>query len=297
MKNKQTQKGTIQMKQLRTNNTDTMKILNSYILTALVAALALSCMQFAQADVVFQFTESGGNVSMTSSGTLDTSKLVLSTLPDGWGGTGIEDNPTPGDIDIMGGNSFGDIDISFGFHPGTDTSAITNPGGPFTFTDLFSWTVTSGSKSFTTYSGFVGAFRQAGIGMISADISGGFWSPDQNWTSFGATFASLGLNVGTYSVIDSETGETITIQVGGQVGDLTLGARVKTGHGTNKVLLKWDPADGGKVQVFRNGVSRGVTADDGKAKDVLGNLTGDFTFQVCETDSGDCSNEVTVTVP
>jgi hypothetical protein len=293
MKNKQTQKGTIPMKQLRTNNTDTMKILNSYILIALVAALALSCMQFAQANVMFQFTESGGNVSMTSSGTLDTSKLVLSTFPDGWGGTGIEDNPT--DIDIMGGTSFGDIDISFGFHAGTDTSAITNPGGPFTFSD-FSWTVTSGSKSFTTYSGFDGGgIRQAGIGMISADISGGFWSPHQNWTSFGATFASLGLNVGTYSVIDSETGETITIQVGG--GELTLGARVKTGHGTNKVLLKWDPADGGKVQVFRNGVSRGATEDDGKAKDVLGNLTGDFTYQVCETDSGDCSNEVTVTVP
>ena len=84
---------------------------------------------------------------------------------------------------------------------------------------------------------------------------------------------------------------------GGGGGEITLVARVSTKNQTNKVRLKWTPADGGKVRVFRNGVSLGVTADDGLAKDVLGNLTGDFTYQVCETDSGDCSNEVTVTVP
>jgi len=37
--------------------------------------------------------------------------------------------------------------------------------------------------------------------------------------------------------------------------------------------------------------------DSGKAKSNLGTRTGTFTFQVCETDSGDCSNEVTVVVP
>ena len=84
---------------------------------------------------------------------------------------------------------------------------------------------------------------------------------------------------------------------GGGGGEITLVARVRTGHGTNKVQLKWDPADGGKMKILRNGASIGNTPDDGKAVDKLGNLTGDFTYQVCETDSGDCSNEVTVTVP
>ena len=32
------------------------------------------------------------------------------------------------------------------------------------------------------------------------------------------------------------------------------------------------------------------------AKDKLGTHTGTFTYQVCETDSGDCSNEVVVPV-
>lgn len=83
----------------------------------------------------------------------------------------------------------------------------------------------------------------------------------------------------------------------GTTGGITLQALVKTGHQTNKVLLKWSPANGGKVSISRNGVVIGKTADDGKAKDVLGNLSGDFTYQVCETDTGTCSNEVTVTVP
>ena len=40
-----------------------------------------------------------------------------------------------------------------------------------------------------------------------------------------------------------------------------------------------------------------VGADDGSTRDNLGAHTGTITYQVCETDSGDCSNEVDVTVP
>lgn len=179
------------------------------------AGLAL-CAAVAQADasVTFTFAEIGGTVVMTSSGTLDTTKLVGSALPDGWGGTGIENNATPGDIDIMGGTSFGGIDTLFGFSAGTDASAITNPGGPFTFSN-FDVVSIGGSKSFSTYSGFLGGLRQPGIGMRAADIVGGLWTPDQVWSwSPGTTFASLGLNAGTYAVSDAATGETITIQVG-----------------------------------------------------------------------------------
>ena len=48
------------------------------------------------------------------------------------------------------------------------------------------------------------------------------------------------------------------------------------------------------MNVLRNGAVVGTTADDGTAVDNLGTQTGTFTYQVCETDSGDCSNEVTV---
>lgn len=198
-----------------------MKKIKSYLLTPL-AALTLVCAQSAHANVIFHFTEVGSDVVMTSSGTLDTTKLLVSSFPDGWGGTGVENN-VAGDIDIMGGTSFGGVDSLFKFHPGTDSSAITNPGGPFSFSN-FGWSVTSGSKSFSTYSGFDAGVRQAGIGVIGGDIVGGLWTPDQNWIETGNTFASLGLNVGTYSVSDFETGETITIKVGEAVpeGGATL---------------------------------------------------------------------------
>lgn len=168
----------------------------------------------ADASIIFLFTEEGGTVKMTSHGTLDTSKLVSVVLPDGWGGTGTEHNGAPGDIDIMGGTSFGPINLQFGFNPGTDASAITNPGGPFSFSS-FPFVAVAGSRSFTTYSGFIDALRQPGIGIRREDLVGNLWTPDQEWTyAAGATFASLGLNPGTWAVSDILTGETITIQIG-----------------------------------------------------------------------------------
>jgi hypothetical protein len=80
-------------------------------------------------------------------------------------------------------------------------------------------------------------------------------------------------------------------------GNIVLQARVQTQGTQHNVQLRWSPADGGLVNLLRNGVVIGTTADDGQANNNLGNRTGTFTYQVCETDSGDCSNEVTVVVP
>jgi len=83
---------------------------------------------------------------------------------------------------------------------------------------------------------------------------------------------------------------------GGSGNEITLQARVKTHDNNHNVELKWAPADGGAMTIMRDGSSVGITADDGSAKDKLGAQTGTFTYQVCETDSGDCSNEVQVEV-
>jgi hypothetical protein len=80
-------------------------------------------------------------------------------------------------------------------------------------------------------------------------------------------------------------------------GDIVLQARLKTQGNKNQVQLKWSPADGGTVNVLRNGSVIATTPDDGKFPSNLGTHTGTFVYQVCETDSGDCSNEVTVVVP
>jgi len=80
-------------------------------------------------------------------------------------------------------------------------------------------------------------------------------------------------------------------------GDITLTARARTRQGSTTVSLKWDPADGGNVNVLRNGATVRTVPDNGSTRDNLHAMTGTFTYQVCETDSGDCSNEVDVTVP
>ena len=174
------------------------------------------------ADVLFAFNEVGGTVTMTSSGSLNTGNLVPSFLPDGWNGWGVQGSK---DIDVIGGANTGDITAQFGFSPGTDLSAITNPGGPLTGTYLTVASVT-GSKPFATYSGSNDGYvtLEAGIGVVGSDIDiGGIWTPDQNWTwGPGATFASLGLNIGTYTVSDAVTSESITIQVVPEPAALSL---------------------------------------------------------------------------
>jgi hypothetical protein len=187
---------------------------NLFKIATFAVALCLGTLaRQANASIVFSFTEVGGDVVMTPSGILDTTKLIVTGLPDGWTGTGTEHNGTPGDIDIMGGTSFGGVNVNFGFSAGTDASAITNPGGPFAFSQFNAVAIT-GSKSFTTYGGFLGGLRTAGIGVVTSDIAGGFWTPDQGWTYSGTNFAALGLITGTYAVSDSVTGESITIQIG-----------------------------------------------------------------------------------
>ena len=80
-------------------------------------------------------------------------------------------------------------------------------------------------------------------------------------------------------------------------GSIELRARVQTQGPNHRVQLQWRPADGGRMNVIRDGVNIGRVADDGQTSDKLGPNTGTFTYQVCETDSGDCSNEVIVQVP
>ena len=79
----------------------------------------------------------------------------------------------------------------------------------------------------------------------------------------------------------------------GRWGHRAYGANAcETQVNKQQVQLIWNPADGGSVNILRNGVVIRTTPDDGKVNDKLRIMTGTFTYQVCETDSGDCSNEV-----
>ena len=78
--------------------------------------------------------------------------------------------------------------------------------------------------------------------------------------------------------------------------DITLTAKQRVKNGKNQVQLSWTPADGGSVNLLRDSVVIQTTTDDGKTNDNV-RTNGTFTYQVCETDSGDCSNQVDVTFP
>ncbi len=89
------------------------------------------------------------------------------------------------------------------------------------------------------------------------------------------------------------------IATGGGGGDITLTAQARRQGGKRLVALSWTPADGGTINVLRDGTVLRTTEDDGSAQDHLGSVDGmteRHTYQVCETDTGTCSNEVTVKI-
>ena len=110
-------------------------------------------------------------------------------------------------------------------------------------------------------------------------------------TLFGAFFEPV-IDFGAFS--DFSMG--VNGEVSGGGGGITLTANVHHKNGNSRVELGWSPADGGQVNVLRNGTIVHTTADDGIATNNVGARTGTFTYQVCETDSGDCSNVVEVTI-
>ena len=137
--------------------------------------------------------------------------------------------------------------------------------------------------------------------------TGGRYNPaTDSWTATGMTNAPNGRFNHTSVWTDSEMiiwgGETnLRLNTGASYcpqpePTITLGARVRRQGGNRLVVLTWSPADGGNVNVLRDGVVIDTTDDDGETRDRLRNHTGTFSYKVCETDSGDCSNEVEVNV-
>ena len=177
------------------------------IAMGIAAGCALLPLSVSQADITFTFQEDGANVTMTSSGTFDTTGLPVVDLST-WGGTGIEEN---GNHDIMGGTTFGQVNISYGFNDGTDYSQWASANGPWSASN-FSPSVDAGSKSFTTYH-FENNIQVPGLGIVEGDMDGAMWTPDQAWTWTNESFASLSMIEGSYTVSDSVTGESITFLV------------------------------------------------------------------------------------
>jgi len=88
----------------------------------------------------------------------------------------------------------------------------------------------------------------------------------------------------------------IRADASGGGGGITLSARVRRQGSLRAVTLSWSPADGGDINILRDGAVVQTTADDGQARDKVFHHTGSISYQVCEPDTGTCSNTVTVNV-
>ncbi|WP_299072658.1 hypothetical protein [uncultured Paraglaciecola sp.] len=199
----------------------------------MVSTCLLSAVSFnAVAGIVFSFTESGGNVIMQSSGVLDTTSLISQTSAS-WGGIGTETNNAP-ESDIMGDTTMGSLDLAFGFSAGTDLS----PWIGDMFTLLFPsipW-VSSGTTQFATYYLETGGIRTPGIGLAQEDLINGLWTPDVSWIA-AASFASIGLTVGDYTITDAQTGEFISIQIGEPISVAAPSVVVLLGLGVLGIVI------------------------------------------------------------
>ena len=129
-------------------------------------------------------------------------------------------------------------------------------------------------------------------------------SAGKSWTAFNSNGAPVDINnIGnndTVAVIDSfgiPGNWLIRANATTTTGDIVLMARARHVGPQRAVALRWSPADGGTLNILRDGVVIATAADDGKASDQTATAGSTYTYQVCETDTGNCSNEVTVVVP
>ena len=195
---------------------------------------------------------------------------------------------------------------------GTDINHELNTGGRYNpGTD--SWTVASTTNAPSARSDHTAVWTGSEMiiwgGGLGATNSGGRYNPGaDSWTATSTINAPSSRLKHTAVWTGSDMivwggypGSGRPVDTGGRycarAGEsITLDARVVRQGGIRIVVLSWSPADGGSVSVLRNGVVVATTDDDGTVKDKLGTQAGTFTYQVCETDSGDCSNEVTVRI-
>jgi hypothetical protein len=80
----------------------------------------------------------------------------------------------------------------------------------------------------------------------------------------------------------------------GMNGISLKGERVTT-NGKQVVHLRWSGAAGARMDIYRNGVTRRITPNDGFARDYPQRARS-YTYKMCEAGKSRCSNSVTVTI-
>ncbi len=77
--------------------------------------------------------------------------------------------------------------------------------------------------------------------------------------------------------------------------DIDLSVTTELRGTTGRATLTWSGASGNRVDVYRNGVKIKTTRNDGLYRNRVNNVSGSYTYTICEYNSDVCSAEVTVT--
>ena len=172
----------------------------------LVFATMLLISSSASADLVFNFVESGGQVTFNYSGSLDTNGMTSGNVTF-HAGTFIFGQNVLGH-DLIGVNGSNTNDLGFTWN---GTAADFYNGTDFNF----GYYAYAGSTPFMNRGDYSG--NQNGISLSSADVSSGIWTGSGAGFSFYATFAAAGLIPGTHISTDNASGESIIFNVGSSV--------------------------------------------------------------------------------
>jgi len=174
----------------------------------------------------------------------------------------------------------------------TTASGVVSQQGTDTFIQ------TNINASISTQNFFVGFLITQGAGQFPAAF-------DESNPIFNRSYIAGGANGNINNLNDNDLpvapieiyglfGNWLIRADAGGGGGITLSATVRRSNGNRFVVLNWSPADGGSVNVVRNGSVIGSTADDGSFQQNIHQHTGIDTYQVCTTDTNTCSNVVTV---
>ena len=181
----------------------------------------------------------------------------------------------------------------------TDAVLLTTASGVVSQQGTDTFLTTNISATITTQNFFVGFLITQSAGQFPAAFDESNPKSNRSYIAGGAQGNINNLNDNDLPVAPIEIygliGNWLIRADAGGGGGITLGAHVRRQGGNRFVVLDWAPANGGSVNVLRNGAVRGTTDDDGNFQVNIHGHTGTDTYQVCETDTGTCSNVVTVT--
>ncbi len=117
-------------------------------------------------------------------------------------------------------------------------------------------------------------------------------NPTHSYAAAGSYTVSL--TVADNAGATATTSSVVTVTAPPSSG-ITLTASGSKYRGSARVALTWSGATGTVVDLYRNGAKVATPANSGSYTDVLGKVSGTFTYKVCNTGTTTCSNNASAT--